>query len=301
MAAADYQVLLPGSSSATPAVAGIPQARNRCLTNVVLTPSGAPVLPMCYRAEQNIPSAALLTQASVINNTVNNAVFSFSTTAQIYTSDDTIGVKLFTLGPDCGQPFTINGTTFFPGLMATVVERDDVTITEHGIIAPECPWITTDANVWSGVAGRFFYRSVAEYVATTGKTYRSLPSAAFAYTEGNGGQNVNRCNNHYLAPTNKENVKVSYYRTAKTTLTVQGTSTVTVPAEGRCADDHPGLYELVLQNHGRPAALHYQSAGMTSTGYFPGHARCHDDGNRRSALYRPGLFCRAAISLPFVS
>ena len=297
LAAADYQVLLPGSSSATPAVAGIPQARNRCLTNVVLTPSGAPVLPMCYRAEQNIPSAALLTQASVINNTVNNAVFSFSTTAQIYTSDDTIGVKLFTLGPDCGQPFTINGTTFFPGLMATVVERDDVTITEHGIIAPECPWITTDPNVWSGVAGRFFYRSVAEYVATTGKTYRSLPSAAFAYTEGNGGQNVNRCNNHYLAPTNKENVKVSYYRTAKTTLTVQGTSTVTVPAEVDAPTTIQGFTELVLQNHGRPAAL-LQSAGDLD-GILSGHARRYDDGDWRSALYGPGL--SSALPLPFVS
>ena len=113
--------------------------------------------------------------------------------------------------------------------MANVAEPGDVNISEHGIVAPECPNIILGANseTQPGI-GEYFYRSLGEYVTSRGKVYRSLPSAAFAWS------NVEAFNSsicgHFMNPTNKSFVRYAFYRTSYTTTAlVAGGSTVTTP------------------------------------------------------------------------
>ena len=229
LAAADYQVIAPGSGALHPAVSGAPSYRNRCLISVAQTSSGALVLPLPYRAEQNIPSSALLTQQVSGNIAAANVTNSYTSTSMVYSSSDTVGVKVFTMGPDCGQAFTVNQATYLPGLMANVVEPGEVNVSEHGIVAPECPniVISADTETQPGV-GEYFYRGVGEFVTTRGKIYRSLPSAAFAWS--NVEQFASAICGHYLNPTNKAFVRYSWYRTAYTTTAIaSAASQVTTP------------------------------------------------------------------------
>lgn len=233
LASADYQVMQANTATQHPAVSAILGVRNRCLMHVVTTGSGALMLPLGYRAEQNIPEAALLSQqvtpdvgqTQIVNNT-------FATNQLIYSAGDTIGIKVFTMGPDFGQAFTCNQSTFMPGAMAAVVEPGEVTISEHGILAPECPWVSIGSNVVApptGSEGAWFYRAVGEYTTSRGKVYRSIPSAAFAFSLVAGTLQDQIVGGHNLNATNKPFVKWSIYRTSFTTAQVQGGSQVTSP------------------------------------------------------------------------
>ncbi len=233
LATADWQVLAyDGSIIAGP--------RNRSLPSICTTSSGALAVPLAYRAEQNIPSAKLFTQQTVTDTTTTTSSLFLTTSrtdrtvvtnsALVYQTANTVGVKLFTIGPDCGQPIAVNGTTFVPGLMAGVIETGDVTMTEHGLVAPECPYVIKSGTASTPAAdGIYFWRWCGEYVTQTGKTYRSLPSAAFAFkvlVSDAVGIDVKV---HSLAPTNKANVKLSGYRTAYTDAAVFGSAQVTDP------------------------------------------------------------------------
>lgn len=224
LATADYQLIsfVGGSISQL-----LPTPLNRCLTSVQVLPNGAIAMPLGYRAEQNIPSNALFTGTPQQGAPIGT----FTTVS--YQTNNTVGIKLFTMGPDFGQPFLVGQATYVPGLMGAIVEPFDVAITEQGLAGPECPRIQKSSQADPGndiVAGAYAYRGVFEQTTPTGRLYRSLPSASFSYTALKADALALDIIAHPLFPTNKKNVKFSWYRTGQlTNLTVAGSATTTSP------------------------------------------------------------------------
>lgn len=209
--------------------------RNRCLADVVPTPSFGLMTVLGYRVEQNIPNPASFTEATDTNAIVTrpNWVATPLVINQVYQSSATVGAKLFTFGPDCGQPFVVGQTTYFPGLMACVVEPGDTTITEHAIIAPECPRVvksSTASTIAANNFGQYIFRLVAESTTSSGREYRSLPSAAFAYTIKSGENFALAVSASTCSLTNRKSAKVSVYRSGFVNAQISGSAVPTTPA-----------------------------------------------------------------------
>ena len=235
LASADYQIISFVASFPN----FFPESRNRCLVSPCVLPSGALALPLGYRAEQNIPSATLVTGNVQPGGGVGSG---------IYSPGNTVGIKLFTIGPDCGRPFVVGQSTYFPGLMGAIVEPFDVTLTEHGLAAPECPRVFksalanpfTPSSSPSASPGVHSYRAVFEWTTTTGRLYRSLPSAAFSYTIFSTENLAIAVQAHNLFPTNKKNVRLSVYSTGQITATKDGTTISTTPATNQSGTPQSG-------------------------------------------------------------
>lgn len=227
LASADYQII----SFDFGLTNFFPESRNRCLTSPRVLPTGAIAMPLGYRAEQNIPSTTLV--AGTLESGGNFQDF----TSGAYSSGNTVGVKMFTIGPDCGRPFVVGQSTYFPGLMGAIVEPFDVTLTEQGLAAPECPRVLKSAlanplgatSSPAAAPGAHSYRAVFEWTTTTGRLYRSLPSAAFSFTIVESDHLAIASQVHNLFPTNKKNVKLSVYATGQVTSTKDGTAVATTP------------------------------------------------------------------------
>lgn len=251
LAAADWQVLAiyvdEGSITVTP--------RNNCLTSVSVTANGALTLPLCFRADQNLPVAGAFSNVatgtnpssvpsglpsfaairrniavnSVAPSVANGVAAAVRPQQAAYQTATTVGVREFRFGPDCGQAFSVGQATYVPGMMAAIVEPGDTAITEHGIVAPECPRVKLSAlSAVVAAPGAFFYRCVAEYTAGT-KTYQSLPSAAFGFTAKAGDNKAFAVTSYPLSPTNKKNIRLSLYRTGIVDAGVIGGAVVTSP------------------------------------------------------------------------
>lgn len=203
------------------------QPCNRCLADVVTTQTGALMTVLGYRVEVGIPDPGSFTNVNTVSG------FGIITNNQVYQTSDTVGVKLFTFGPDCGRPFIVGQTTYFPGLMSQVVEPGDTAIAEHGIIAPECPRVlksTTASTIPSALIGEYFYRGVAESTTRSGREYRSLPSAAFAFTLKIGDNVGLAVTSSTCSLTNRKSVKISLYRSAVISAQVISSLVPTTPA-----------------------------------------------------------------------
>lgn len=220
LATADYQDMVANVSHVI-----LPNPRNRCLTSTAVLETGAIGIPLGYRAEQNIPSGALFSGTPQEGQPVGDLP-----TLASYQTNNTVGVKRFTIGPDCGQPFVVGQATYFPGLMAAIVEPGEVIITEQGLTAPECPRVKQSAVAYAvSVSGAYFYRVAFEYTTKGGRMYRSLPSAAFAYTNVQADNLALEITQHNLAVTNKKAVKTSIYRTGIIDAITDGTQASTTP------------------------------------------------------------------------
>jgi hypothetical protein len=226
LASADYQIMTYHYSVGPTSID--PGSRNRCLTTPCVLSTGAIAMPLGYRAEQNIPSVELISGTAQQGG----ALDSYSLGS--YSSGNTVGVKMFTIGPDCGRPFIVGQASYYPGLMGGVVEPFDATITEHGLAAPECPRVLKSAltnliGPPATIEGSRSYRSVFEWTTSTGRLYRSLPSAAFSYTIVNSNNLAIAIQVHNLFPTLKKNVKISVYATGQIGAVKDGTAIETTP------------------------------------------------------------------------
>lgn len=255
LAAADWQVMAIYVDEGVIA----PTPRNRCLTAVSVTVNGALTLPLCFRGDQNIPEAGAFSNVasgtnpssapsgafgvSAFNSALTggrqvapSAAFrpvaqaSPPATQAAYQTANTVGVREFRFGPDCGQAFSVGQATYVPGMMAAIVEPGDTTITEHGLISSECPRVKVSAaSSASPPVGALFYRILPEWTSGTGKTYQALPSAAFGFTVKAGDNKAFDVSSPPLSPTNKRNIRLSIYRTGIVQAAVLGGAPVTSP------------------------------------------------------------------------
>lgn len=195
LAAADWQVIAPDNTNTLFA-----QDTNRVLTTPCVSPSGAVIFPAGYRVE-NVPT----TQTFGVTG---GLTFGYN-----YKSDNTVGVKQFTIGPDVGRPFAVNDVAFLPGVMAATL--DGGFYSEHGVAAFECPSVTISvtSDVQIAAYGPYLYRMCAEYTSRSGLVDRSLPSAAFSFTALNANRFANTIAGHPVYPTLKKFIKASIYRT----------------------------------------------------------------------------------------